>query len=145
MPSADLTRCRNRRWQRCTVDQWVLGWSAAGFRQTRKIQLHLLLFLERVHRSPEDLRGPEVRRHDHAIVHPLALAPRFHNFGASQVRQMPRNLWLWPSEDFHEVADTYLLVSHEVEKPKPSVVPESLEEAFEIVGLLACHVFMYTH
>ena len=45
---------------------------------------------------------------------------------------MPRNLRLGATQNLDEVADTYLLVAHEVEQPEPSIVAERLKKAFHV-------------
>jgi len=52
---------------------------------------------------------------------------------------MPGDLRLGTSENLNEVAHTNLLFAHEVQKPEPGVVPESLEEPFHIESPLRCH------
>jgi hypothetical protein len=121
------------------MQQAVLRGGAASFGQPCMVYLHLLFFLQGAQGLAKNLRSPLVRRHHYAVVHPFALASRFHDPGASQVGKMPGDLRLRPTEDFHEVAHTDLLISHEVQQPKPCVVPQCLEEAFEVVGLLSCH------
>ena len=93
----------------------------------------------------QDLGSSDVRRHDDAIVHPLAFPPGRDDPGAAEVRQMPGNLRLRTAEDLHEVADTNLLVAHQVQQPEPRVVAESLKEPFHVVRLFCRHTFMYTH
>jgi hypothetical protein len=44
------------------------------------------------------------------------------------------------AQNLHEVADTNLLISHEVQEPETGVVAESLEEPFYVKSLLRCHV-----
>jgi hypothetical protein len=44
------------------------------------------------------------------------------------------------AQNLHEVADTNLLISHEVQEPETGVVAESLEEPFYIKSLLCCHI-----
>ena len=43
---------------------------------------------------------------------------------------MPGDLWLRTSENLNEVTHTNFLFAHEVQKPEPGAVPESLEEPF---------------
>lgn len=57
---------------------------------------------------------------------------------------MPRNLRLRLIQDFHEVADAELLVSHQVQESEPGVVSQSLEESLEIeVFCFGCHQYDY--
>ena len=58
---------------------------------------------------------------------------------------MARNLRLRTAEDFNKVADTNLLVAHQVQQPEPRVIAESLKEPFHVVRLFRRHIFMYTH
>ena len=85
-----------------------------------------------------------MRGHHAAVVHPHSLSPRFYDPGTSEIGKMPGDLRLWSAEDFHEVADANLLVSNEVQEPQASVVTQCLEEAFEVVGSLSCHIVIYT-
>ncbi len=112
---------------------------AAGFREPRPICLHGLLVFQPAKRLPEDLGSPDVRRHDDPVVHPLALPPRRHNPGAAEVRKMPGDLRLGAAQDLDEVADTDLLVAHEVQQPEPGVVSQRLKEPLHVVRLFRCH------
>lgn len=58
---------------------------------------------------------------------------------------MPRNLRLRTAEDFYEIANANLLVTHQVQQPKPRVIAESLKEPFHVVCLFRSHKLMYTH
>ena len=53
---------------------------------------------------------------------------------------MPGDLRLRAAQNLHEVADTNLLISHEVQEPEAGVVAESLEESFHVKSLLCRHV-----
>jgi len=55
-----------------------------------------------------------MRRHDDAIVHPLALAAGRHDASIPQISQMARDLRLWAAQYLYEVANANLLLSHEV-------------------------------
>jgi hypothetical protein len=58
---------------------------------------------------------------------------------------MPGNLRLGTAEDFDKVADTNLLIAHQIQQPEPRLVAKSLKEPFHVVHLFHCHTFMYTH
>lgn len=45
---------------------------------------------------------------------------------------MPGNLRLRPPKNLNEIANTYLLVAHEVEEPEPCIVSKGLKEALHI-------------
>ena len=85
-----------------------------------------------------------MRRHDDPIMHPLPLPSRRDDTGAAEVSQVTRDLRLRSAQDLNKVANTNLLVAHEIQEPEPSVIPESLKEPFHVEGLLRCHIFMYT-
>jgi len=97
--------------------QSVLGGRAACPRQASAVSLHRFLFLQRGERLAENLRRADMRRHDDAIVHPLALAPGCDDACLAKVSEMPGDFGLRGVEDFHEVADADLLLSHEIEQP----------------------------
>jgi len=82
-----------------------------------------------------------VRRHDDAIVHPLAFAPSRHDSRISQISEMPGNLRLRATKDLHEVTDADLLFPHEVQEPKACVVPERLKEYLHVKLSLPSHAF----
>lgn len=65
-------------------------------------------------------------------MHPLALSARRDNASIPQIGQVPGNFRLRTAEDFYEIADANLLLSHEIEKPKASIVPQGLKEPFHI-------------
>ena len=78
-----------------------------------------------------------LRRHDDAVVHPLAVAPGRNDAGMAQIREMPGNLRLRPAQNLHEVADANLLLSHQVEQPETRVVSERLKEPLAYRRLLS--------
>jgi arsenite methyltransferase len=53
---------------------------------------------------------------------------------------MPGDLRLWATQDFYEVADTNLLLPHEVEQPEAGVVSQGLKELLHVEWLRSsCH------
>jgi len=52
------------------------------------------------------------------VVHPLALPPCRHDASLSQIGKMPGNLGLGRADSFREIANTYFLLGHEIEKPQ---------------------------
>jgi hypothetical protein len=48
---------------------------------------------------------------------------------------MPRDFRLRPTQDFHEVADANLLISHEVEEPEAGIVSQGLKELLHVEWL----------
>ena len=58
---------------------------------------------------------------------------------------MPGDLRLRPAEDLDKVADTNLLVAHQVQQPEPCVIAKGLKEPFHVVRLFRRHTLMYTH
>jgi hypothetical protein len=58
---------------------------------------------------------------------------------------MPGDFRLRAAQDFYEVADANLLVSHEIEQPEAGVVSEGLKELLHVKLLRSsCHKIMYT-
>lgn len=133
----------NRCGKGCAVEQGVLRRRTTGLRESRSIRLHRLIVLEPAQGLFQDLRGPDVRRHHDPIVHPLSLAPCRDDARAAKVSEVSGNLWLGPAQNFHEVADANLLISHQVKEAEPRVITESLEEPLDIECLFR-HASMYT-
>ena len=102
--------CDDRR-QRSAF-QSILRRRAASLGEARSVCQHRLVFFQPIKSLPENLGRPDVRRHDDAVMHPLALAPRFDDSGIAQVRQMPRDLRLRAAQYLHEVADANFLIAH---------------------------------
>ena len=80
----------------------------------------------------QDLRGTDVWWHDDPVMHPLSLPPRRDDARAAKVCKVSGNLWLGTAEDLNEVADTNLLIAHQVQEAEPCVVAEGLEESLDI-------------
>ena len=80
----------------------------------------------------KDLRCPDVERHNDAVVHPLAFSPNGDDASLPQIRQMPGDFRLWATQDFHEVANANLLISHEVEEPEAGIVSQGLKELLHV-------------
>src|ERR1051326_6022424 len=109
---------------------------AAEVLEPREVFLHLAVFANPGHDFREDLRGARVfGRHD-AVVHPLAFTSRRDDPGASQVREVSRNLRLVHPQHFDEVADADLAPAHQVQQAQTSPVGQSLEEQFHLARLL---------
>lgn len=71
-------------------------------------------------------------------MHPLTFAPRRHYACTSQIRQVPRNLWLWGIDHLGEVADAQFLLGHKVKEPQSCRIgkgPEKLVERRRCVSL----------
>jgi hypothetical protein len=85
-----------------------------------------------------------MRRHDDPIMHPLSLPSRRDNTGAAEVSQVTGDLRLRATQDLNKITNTNLLAAHEIQKPEPGVIPESLKEPFHVESPLRCHIFMYT-
>lgn len=92
-------------------------------------------------------------RHN-AIVNPFSLAPGFYNSRAAQISQMAGDFRLRLIQDFHEETHAYLILSHQVQKPKPRSVGECNEETlhvdfdrlFHTLAILACeNTFVLTN
>src|SRR6202023_1195825 len=143
---AALTADRDRK--RRTLEHAALLRCAACHGQPGMVRLHRRILAHPVQRLPQDLRGPDMRRHDDAVVHPLALAPRRHNPGTPQVRQKPRDLGLRLAQDLDEVADADLLIPHQVQEAQPRVVTQRLEKPLYVEGRLPRHaaiIYALTH
>ena len=67
-------------------------------------------------------------------MHPFAIAPSLNYSGAAEIRQVPGYLRLPLTQDLNEVTDANLLLSHQVEQAKSSVVAEGLKEELDIKG-----------
>jgi hypothetical protein len=80
-----------------------------------------------------------MRRHDDAIVHPLALTPGRHDASIPQISKMARDLWLRAAQYLYEVANANFLFSHEVEQPETSLVPEGLKELLHVELRFSSH------
>jgi hypothetical protein len=80
-----------------------------------------------------------VRRHYDAIVHPLAFSSGGYDPRAAKVGKMPRYLRLGVPQYLHKIADTKLLIAHQVQETKSCVVAKCLKEAFDIEGSLTRH------
>jgi hypothetical protein len=53
---------------------------------------------------------------------------------------MPRDFRLWATQDFYEVANANLLISHEVEEPEAGIVSQGLKELLHVEWLRSpCH------
>ena len=105
---------------------------ATNFGEFGNVGLHCFFFPKRVKRLLEDLRCSAVRRHDYAVVHPFAFAPRGNNTGITQVRKMPRYLGLRRVENLDKKADTDFAIAHQVQQAQPGRVTECLKEAGKI-------------
>lgn len=113
---ADPTGCGiERDWKRGTFEESVFRRRAAGFCKSCLIRLHGLLLLQPAKRLLKNLGGSKVRRHDDAIVHPLAFPPGRDDPDAPQIGEMTGNLRLRTSEDFDKVANTDFLITHQIQ------------------------------
>ena len=52
---------------------------------------------------------------------------------------MPGDLWLRTAKNLHKVADTNLLVAHQVQQAKPRLIAKGLKEPFHVVRLFRRH------
>src|SRR5271168_1143787 len=73
------------------------------------------------------------------VVHPLALSPGCDDAGLPQIGKMPGDLRLGCTDHFREIADTYFLLGHQVEKPQAGRVTQSAKELIE--RALRLHAF----
>jgi hypothetical protein len=63
-----------------------------------------------------------------SVVHPFAFAPRCDKTGSPEIGEVPGNLWLRRFNHLDEVADAYLLLSHEVDQTKPRAIGEGAKK-----------------
>jgi hypothetical protein len=85
-----------------------------------------------------------IGRHHHPIVHPFALAASCNDTGPTQICQMPRYLGLWLTQNLNEITNADLLISHEIQEPKPRNVAESLKKPLHVETLvLGLHEINY--
>lgn len=134
-----LGDCRGKR----DAIERVLCRGAAGLRETRPVSLHRLVFLQPLKCLTEYLRGASVRRHDDAVVHPLALTPGRDDAGIPQICEMAGDFWLRHAENLHEVADADFLLAHQVEEPETRVVAKCLKELLHVELRFASHTYKY--
>jgi hypothetical protein len=92
--------------------------------------LHRPIFLKPVQGLPKDLGCASVRRNNDAIVHPLPFSSRGYDACAAKVGQMPRYLRLWMPQYLYKVADTKLLIPHQVQEAKSCVIAKGLKKTF---------------
>ncbi len=119
-------------WQRCALQSRKLARTTTCLRQPSLVSLHYALFAKPRKRLLKNPGRTCIRRHHHPIVHPFALAASCNDTGATQVGQMPRYLGLRLSQDLNEIADADLLISHEVQEPKPRGVAKSLKKTLHV-------------
>lgn len=117
-----------------------------GLRQSHQIGLHCLLVFESSESLAKDLSSAGVGRNGNPVMHPLAVPASGDDAGAPQIGEMAGDLRLRTTQDFDEVADADLLISHEVQDPETGLVPQGLEEAFqiELTFLSHDHIFALT-
>lgn len=82
-----------------------------------------------------------MRRHDDAIVHPLALAAGGDDACITQVGEVAGDLWLGRGEDLDEIADADFLLAHQVEQAEACGIAEGLKEAWQIESGAVRHMF----
>jgi hypothetical protein len=97
------------------------------------IALHLPVDSERVEEAIENASLSPIRRPDDAVVHPLSVAARLDDAGASQIREMPRDLRLRLVQHLDEVTHADLTFSHQIQEAQTRAITERLEERCEVV------------
>ena len=126
-----------------------LAWTTTCLRQPSSISLHCALFAKPSKRLLKNPGGTDIGRHHHPIVHPFALAASCNDTGATQICQMPRYLGLWLTQNLNEITDADLLISHEIQQPKPRDVAESLKKALHaetiVLGLHKSNIYALTN
>ena len=104
--------------------------AAASLRETGTVSLHRSFISQPSESLTQHLGRTDVRRHNNPVVHPFAFASGLYDSGTAKIGQMPGYFGLSLLQDLHEIADADLLLSHQIEQAKSSVVAECLEEAF---------------
>jgi hypothetical protein len=84
-----------------------------------------------------------MRWRNDSVVHPLALAARGNDAGTLQIGQMARNLRLWRTKDFDEVADADFPLAHQVEESKAGFIAQSLKESRKVKVPFVCHSLIF--
>ena len=69
---------------------------------------------------------------DESIVSPLAVASRRHESRATQVREVPRNLWLIRLQHFDAGTDTEFIIAEQLDEAQSSAVREGFEKCFQV-------------
>src|SRR5580658_5431139 len=80
-----------------------------------------------------------VGRRGQPVVHPLALTPCRDDAGLAQIGEMPGNLRLGRTDHFCEVANTDLLLGHEIQKSEARRVAERAKKL--VKGWTPFHVY----
>ena len=106
--------------------------TAAGSGQTRPVRLHRPLFREPGQGLAQYLSSAQTRRHDDAVVHPPAIAPRLDDSSPAKVGQVPGYFGLALLQNFDKIADANLLISHHVHQAETRIVPEGLKEPLHV-------------
>jgi len=111
-----------------------LCWTATRLREASAIGLHQPVLLQPRERLMENLGCTNIWRHNNPVVHPLPFATGFHDACPPKISEVPGDFRLPLLKDFYEIADANLLVSHQVEQAKASLVTKRLEEQFHVEG-----------
>jgi hypothetical protein len=107
--------------------------------------LHRSLLSQPRKRLTQYLSGANIWGHDDAVVHPLAVPSGGNDPRAAKISQMSGNLGLTLPQNLHEVADTDLLISHQVKQAKARIVSQRLKKTLHIERRgLSLHIFIYT-
>ena len=112
--------------------QRVLCRRAAGFCKHGAVGQHCLVFFQPVKRLPQYLGRADMSWQHDSVVHPFTLATGSDDTRVAQIGKMTRHPGLRAAQYFNEVADTNLLLAHEVEQAKASVVTEGLEKPLHV-------------
>ena len=120
-----------------------LPWPATGIVEFGNVGLHCFLFAKSLERLFEDLGCPGMRRHDNAVMHPLALASCPNNARVSQICQMPRDFGLRGIQDLYEIADADFTISHKVQQTQPRRISQCLEESRQVELSLCGHADIF--
>lgn len=137
----------DRPWKRRSLKADKLLGLATGLLQPGRIGPHLQIQPEPFQRRVQNRRRRCVHRPLDSVVHPLPLAPRPHNPGIPQIRQMPRDLRLALPQDLHKIADADLCSIHQMQQAQTSRVGQCRKQPGEVHRLIqgiSIHPFKYT-
>ena len=96
--------------------------TTASLGQTHPVRLHRSLLSQPRKRLAQYVSGANIWGYDDAVVHPLAVPSGGNDPRAAKISQMPGYLGLALPQNLDEVADTDLLISHQVKQAKTRIV-----------------------
>jgi hypothetical protein len=81
----------------------------------------------------DHVSGLQGQRRRHAVMHPDAVAPRAHQPGPPQVREMPRDRRLGQIQAVVDVADAHLVVPQQRQDTQTRPIRQSLERDLQAI------------